>query len=89
MYANYSSWDIFTAATDVGTTPESDPPTPGLIEGVSGAAVAVVFLIGIAIAVRKYLENVQIVLGRVLSVLTVIANAIRKLLPTTTPPPSK
>ena len=87
MYANLSNWDIFTAATDVGTTPESDPPIPGLIEGLSGAAVVIALLIGIAIAVRKNLEAVQVILERLLSLLTVIANAIRKRFPTTTPPP--
>ena len=87
MYSNFTKWDILTAANDVARSHDSDPPTPGLIEGVSGAAVAVVFLIGIVIAVRKYLETVQVVLERFLSVLTMITNAIRKRLPTTTPPP--
>ena len=87
MFSNYTKWDVLTAANDVARSHDSDPPTPGLIEGVSGAAVAVVFLIGIVIAVRKYLETVQVVLERFLSVLTMIANAIRKRLPSTTPPP--
>ena len=86
MYANYSSWDIFTAA-NVGTTPESDPPSPGLIEGVSGAAVGIVLLIGIAIAVRKNLEVVRAVLEQLQEILTAIANAIRNRFPTTSPPP--
>ena len=86
MYTNISNWDIFTAA-NVGTTPESDPPSPGLIEGVSGAAVGIVLLIGIAIAVRKNLETVQVILERLLGLLTVIANAIRSRFPTTSPPP--
>ena len=87
MFSNYTKWDVLTAANDVARNHDSDPPTPGLIEGVSGAAVAVVFLIGLAIAVRKNLEAVQVVLERLLSILTMIASAIRKRLPTTTPPP--
>ena len=87
MFTNFTKWDVLTAADEVARSHDSDPPTPGLIEGVSGAAVAVVFLIGLAIAVRKNLEAVQVVLERLLSILTMIASAIRKRLPTTTPPP--
>ena len=87
MFSNFTKWDVLTAAKDVGKTHESDSPTPGLIEGVSGAAVVVVCLIGIAIAVRKNLEAVRVVLEQLQDILTVIANAIRKRLPSTTPPP--
>ena len=81
MYTNLTIWDTFQAANDVGKTPESDPPVPGLIEGLSGAAVVIVVLIGFAIALRKNLELVQVILERLLSILTVIANAIRKRFP--------
>ena len=87
MYSNLSIWDTFSAANDVGKSHETDPPIPGLIEGVSGAAVVVLFLIGIVIAVRKNLEAVRVVLGQLQDILTVIANAMRKRLPTTNPPP--
>ena len=64
-----------------------DPPSSGLVEGLSGGVVAIAVLIGIAIAVRKNLELLQGVLERFQILLTVIANAVRKWLPTTPPPP--
>ena len=87
MFTNVSNWDVLTAAKDVGKIHDSDPPMTGLVEGLSGSAVAIVFLIGIAIAVRKYLETVQGVLEQLLSVLTAVANAIQKRVTSANPPP--
>ena len=87
MFTNFTKWDVLTAADEVARSHDSDPPTPGLIEGVSGAAVVVVLLIGIAIAVRKNLEAVRVVLEQLQVILTETANAIRKRFPTTTQPP--
>ena len=86
MFTNETRWDIFTAVNNVSRSHDIDSPSTGLVEGLSGAAV-VVFLIGIIIAVRKYLEAVQGVLGQLQVILTLIINAIRKRLPTTNPPP--
>ena len=87
MFANTTFWDIFTAANN-GSQPHAvDSPTGGLVEGLSGGGVAIAFLIGIIIAVRKQLEFVQGVLERIQLSLTLIVNAIRKWLPTTPPPP--
>ena len=71
----------------MGKSHDSDPPMAGLVEGLSGLAVVAVFIIGIAIAVRRNLEATRVVLERLLDILTVIANAIRKRFPTTNPPP--
>ena len=87
MYSNYSSWDVLTAAEDVGRNHDSDPPTSGLVEGLSGAAVVILLFIGIAIAVRKNLEAVRGMLEQLQDILTVIANAMRKRFPTANPPP--
>ena len=87
MFTNVSNWDILTAANDVGKSHDSDPPTAGLVEGLSGLAVVIAFVIGIAIAVRRNLEATRVVLERLLEILTAIANAIRKRFPTTNPPP--
>ena len=84
---NASAFDIFSATTDVVQDHDPEPPTTGLIEGVSGAAVGVVFLIGIIVAVRKNLEAIQGVLETTQELLTVILNAIRKRLTATPPPP--
>ena len=84
---NTSVFDIFSAAKDVGQSHDSDSPTTGLIEGLSGAAVGLLFLIGIIIAVRKNLETAQIVLERIRDILTLILNAMRKRLTANPPPP--
>ena len=84
---NTSVFDIFSAAKDVGQSHDSDSPTTGLIEGVSGAAVGIFFLIGIIIAVRRNLEAVQVVLEQVQELLTMILNAMRKRLTANPPPP--
>ena len=87
MFTNFTKWDVLTAASEVERSHNSDPPTPGLIEGLSGAAVVAVLLIGIVIAVRKNLEAFRIVIEQLQDILTMIANAMRKWLPTTAPPP--
>ena len=87
MYTNFTSWDVLTAAKDVGKNHESDPPTTGLVEGLSGLAVVIALVIGIAIAVRRNLEATRVVLERLLEILTAIANAILKRFPTTNSPP--
>ena len=87
MFTNETRWGIFTAANNVSQSHATDSPSGGLVEGLSGGVVAVAFLIGIIIAVRKYLEVVQGVLERLLSILTLIVNAMRNWLPTTPPPP--
>ena len=87
MFSNETFWNTFTAASDVGQNHDSDPPSGGLVEGLSGGVVAVAVLIGIIIAVRKNLAFVQGVLEQILSILTLILNAMRKWLPTTPPPP--
>ena len=84
---NTSVFDILSAAKDVGQSHDSDSPTTGLIEGVSGAAVGVVFLIGIIVAVRKNLETIQVVLEQIQELLTVTLNALRKRLTANPPPP--
>ena len=84
---NTSAFDIFSATTDVVQDHDPEPPTTGLVEGVSGAAVGIALLIGIAVAVRRNLEAVRIVLERLQDILTVIANAMGKWLPTAHPPP--
>ena len=83
---NTSAFDIFSATTDVVQDHDPEPPTTGLVEGVSGAAVGIALLIGIAVAVRRNLEAVRIVLERLQDILTVIANAMGKWLPTAHPP---
>ena len=87
MFLNVSSWETFSAANDAAESHAIEPHTAGLVEGVSGAAVGLLFLIGIAIAVRKNLEVVRGVLVQLLDILTTIANAIRKRFPTANPPP--
>ena len=87
MFLNVSSWETFSAANDAIQDNDIGSPTAGLVEGVSGAAVGCFFLIGIVIAVRKNLEVVRGVLVQLLDILTLIANAIRKRLPTANPPP--
>ena len=88
MYLNVSTWETFsTAANDAAESHATQPQTAGLVEGVSGAAVGVLFLIGIMIAVRKNLETVQGVLEQLRILLTMAVNAMRKWLPTTNPPP--
>ena len=87
MYSNISTWDILTAAEDVGKVREPDSPTAGLVEGASGAAAGVVFLIAVAILVRKYLANLRDALEALEDILTRFTNAVRKLLPIATPPP--
>ena len=84
---NTSVFDFFPAAKDVGQSHDSDSPTTGLIEGLSGAAVGIFFLIGIIIAVRRNLEAVQVVLEQVQELLTMILNAMRKRLTANPPPP--
>ena len=71
----------------MGKVREPDSPTAGLVEGASGAAVVVAFLIAVAILVRKYLANLRDALEALEGVLTRFTNAVRKLLPTATPPP--
>ena len=75
---NASAFDIFSATKDVVQDHDSEPLTTGLIEGLSGTAVGIVFLIGIIIAVRKNLEAIQGVLETTQELLTVMLNAIRK-----------
>ena len=87
MFLNVSSWETFSAATDAIQDNDIGSPTAGLTEGLSGAAVGCIFLIGIVIAVRKNLEVVRGVLVQLLGILTAIANAIRKRLPTADPLP--
>ena len=87
MFLNVSTWETFSAANDAAQDKAIDSPTAGLIEGLSGAAVGCVLLIGIAIAARKNLELVRGILAQALEILTMIANAIRKMLPTANPPP--
>ena len=87
MFSNVTRFDILSAANNVSRTHAVDPPSGGLVEGLSGGVVAIAVLIGIAIAVRKNLEALQGVLERLQIILTVIANAVRKWLPTTPPPP--
>ena len=87
MFTNETRWGIFTAANNVSQSHATDSPSGGLVEGLSGGVVAVAFLIGIIIAVRKQLEFVQGVLERIQLSLTLIVNAIRKWIPTTPPPP--
>ena len=87
MYLNVSSWETFSAATDAAEAHALEPQTAGLVEGVSGAAVGVLFFIGIIVAVKKNLEIVQGVLEQLQTFLTVTVNAMRKWLPTANPPP--
>ena len=87
MYLNVSTWETFSAANDAAEMHAIQPQTAGLVEGLSGAAVGLAFLIGIMIAVRKYLETVQGVLEQLRIFLMVAVNAMRKLIPTATPPP--
>ena len=87
MFSNVTRWDLLTAAKNGSQSHADGSPTGGLVEGVSGGVVAIAVLIGIAIAVRKNLELLQGVLERFQILLTVIANAVRKWLPTTPPPP--
>ena len=87
MFSNVTRWDLLTAAKNVSQMHADGSPTGGLVEGLSGGVVAIAVLIGIAIAVRKNLEALQGVLERLQIILTVIANAVRKWLPTTPPPP--
>ena len=87
MFANVTRWDILSAAKNVSQIHDSDPPTGGLVEGLSGVAVGIALLIGIAIAVRKNLELIRGVLGQLQIILTSITNAVRKWAPTTPPPP--
>ena len=84
---NVSAFDIFSATTDVVQDHDPEPPTTGLVEGLSGAAVGIFFLIGIIIAVRRNLEAVQVVLEQVQELLTMILNAMRKRLTANPPPP--
>ena len=84
---NVSAFDIFSATTDVVQDHDPEPPTTGLVEGLSGAAVGIFFLIGIIIAVRRNLEAVQVVLEQVQELLTMILNAMRKRLTAPPPPP--
>ena len=89
MYLNVSTWETFsTAANDAAESHATQPQTAGLVEGVSGAAVGLLLLIGIMIAVRKNLETVQGVLEQLRILLMVAVNAIRKWIPTANPPPS-
>ena len=85
---NASAFDIFSATKDVVQDHDSEPLTTGLIEGLSGAAVGFLFIIGIIIAVRKNLESIQGVLETIQELLTVILNAIRKRLTAHPPPPT-
>ena len=87
MFSNVTRWDLLTAAKNGSQMHADGSPTGGLVEGLSGGVVAIAVLIGIAIAVRKNLEALQGVLERLQIILTVIANAVRKWLPTTPPPP--
>ena len=84
---NTSVFDIFSATKEVVQSHDSEPPTAGLIEGVSGAAVGIVLLIGIIVAVRKNLEAVQVVLEQLREILTITLNAMRKRLTANPPPP--
>ena len=84
---NTSVFDILSAAKDVGQSHDSDSPMTGLIEGVSGAAVGIAFLIGIIVAVRKNLEAVQVVLEQLREILTMTLSAMRKRLTANPPPP--
>ena len=86
MFSNDTFWDIFTAANNVSRSHAIDSPMAGLVEGLSGMAVVVAFLIGIIIAVRKNLEVFQGVLENLQVILTEIVNAIRKKVTTTNPP---
>ena len=87
MFSNVTRWDILTAAKNVSQIHDSDPPTAGLVEGLSGVAVFIAVLIGIMIAVRKNLEVAQSVIGQLRDILTWIVNAMRKRLHTPNPPP--
>ena len=87
MFLNVSSWETFSAANDAAESHVIEPHTAGLVEGVSGAAVGVLFFIGIIVAVKKNLEIVQGVLEQLQTFLTVTVNAMRKWLPTANPPP--
>ena len=87
MFSNESRWDVLEVAKEVTKNHDSESLPGGLVEGLSGVAVGIALLIGIAIAVRKNLELVQGVLERFLVILTLIANAMRKWVPTTPPPP--
>ena len=86
MFSNSTFWNILTAAKNVSQSHAIDPPTAGLVEGLSGLAVVVILLIGIIIAVRKNLEAFQGVLENLQVILTAIVNAIRKRVTTTNPP---
>ena len=87
MYLNVSSWETFSAATDAAEAHALEPQTAGLVEGVSGGAVGLLFLIGIMIAVKRNLETVQGVLEQLRISLTLIVNAMRKWFPTANPLP--
>ena len=87
MFTNVTRFDILSAAKNVSRTHAVDPPSGGLVEGLSGGVVAIALLIGIIIAVRKKLEFAQSVIEQIQLSLTLIMNAIRKWLPTTPPPP--
>ena len=87
MFLNVSSWETFSAANDAAQDHVIESQTAGLVEGVSGAAVGALFLIGIIVAVKKNLEAVQGVLEQLRVFLTLTVNAMRKWLPTTNPPP--
>ena len=87
MFSNVTRWNILEAAKNVSQIHDSDPPTGGLVEGLSGVVVGVALLIGIAIAVRKNLELIRGVLEQLQIILTPITNAVRKWVPTTPPPP--
>ena len=84
---NISSFDIFSATKEVVQSHNSEPPTAGLIEGVSGAAVGIVFIIGLIVAMRKNLEAVQVVLEQLREILTITLSAMRKRLTANPPPP--
>ena len=88
MYLNVSTWETFsTAANDAAENHATQPQTAGLVEGVSGAAVGVLLLIGIIVAVKKNMETVQGVLEQLQVLLTLTVNAMRKWLPMANPPP--
>ena len=87
MFLNVSSWETFSAANDAAESHAIEPQTAGLVEGVSGAAVGLLFLIGIIVAVKKNLEAVQGVLEQLQVFLTLTVNAMRKWIPTANPPP--
>ena len=87
MFLNVSSWETFSAATDAAEAHALEPQTAGLVEGVSGGAVGLLFLIGIMIAVKRNLETVQGVLEQLRISLTLIVNAMRKWFPTANPLP--